>query len=61
MLKKLFFITSLFITSFLGAQIGIGTTTPHSSTALDIVSDHSGITVPRLTTIERDDNPHCRH
>lgn len=38
------------------AQVGIGTTTPHSSTALDIVSNHSGLTVPRLTTLERDNN-----
>lgn len=35
------------------AQVGIGTTSPDSSSALDITSDNSGILIPRLTTSNR--------
>ena len=38
------------------AQVGIGTTTPDTSAALDIVStgDNTGVLFPRLTTAQRD-------
>lgn len=35
------------------AQVGIGTTTPDTSSALDIVSDSRGVLVPRLTLVQR--------
>ena len=35
------------------SQIGIGTTDPDDSSALDIVSTDSGVLIPRLTTIQR--------
>lgn len=35
-------------------RVGIGTTTPHESTVLDIVSQTAGVTVPKLTTLQRD-------
>ena len=35
------------------AQIGIGTTSPNSSAALDITSTSKGLLFPRLTSIER--------
>jgi hypothetical protein len=36
------------------AQVGIGTTTPDASAALDVSSTSKGLLMPRLTTIERD-------
>lgn len=36
------------------AQVGIGTTTPDASSALDVVSTSKGFLPPRLTTSERD-------
>ncbi len=36
------------------SQVGIGTTTPHASSALDITSENSGLLVPRLTIAQRD-------
>jgi hypothetical protein len=36
------------------AQVGIGTTTPDASSALDIYSTSKGLLMPRLTTTERD-------
>lgn len=36
------------------AQFGIGTTNPHPSAALDIVSTNQGVLHPRLTTAQRD-------
>jgi len=35
------------------AQIGIGTTTPNESAALDITSTSKGLLIPRLTSIQR--------
>lgn len=35
------------------AQVGVGTTTPHTSSALDIASDSKGVLVPRLTLLQR--------
>jgi len=36
------------------AQVGIGTTTPDDSAALDVSSSSKGLLMPRLTTTERD-------
>ena len=41
------------INSQSNAQIGIGTTSPNSSAALDITSTSKGLLFPRLTSIER--------
>lgn len=35
------------------AQVGIGTTTPHPSSKLDITSTSSGLLIPRMTTVQR--------
>ena len=37
----------------LGQSIGINTSTPESSAALDIVSDSTGLLIPRLTSFQR--------
>lgn len=44
---------SLFISIGLNAQVGIGTTTPNASSALDITSNTGGLLVPRMTAAER--------
>ena len=36
------------------AQVGVGTTTPDASSALDITSTTKGLLPPRMTTAERD-------
>ena len=35
------------------AQVGIGTTNPHSSAALEVSSNNSGFLPPRMSTIQR--------
>jgi hypothetical protein len=49
--KWMFFFLSI---SSLNAQVGIGTTTPHMSSILDVNSTTAGFLPPRLTTLERD-------
>lgn len=45
---------ALMLTCFaLSAQVGIGTTSPNSSAALDITSTNSGILIPRMTQAQR--------
>lgn len=44
----------LFITFFSYAQVGIGTTTPDASAALDLTSTTQGFLPPRMTATERD-------
>ncbi len=41
------------VNSMSNAQIGIGTTSPNASAALDISSNSKGLLFPRLTTIQR--------
>ena len=36
------------------AQVGIGTTTPDASAALDITSNTKGLLIPRMTAAQRD-------
>ena len=43
----------LIVFSSKGQNVGIGTTTPHPSAALDISSSNSGFLPPRMTTSER--------
>ncbi|MDK2771945.1 MAG: tail fiber domain-containing protein [Flavobacterium sp.] len=53
-MKKLilsFIFSGLFFSSF--AQIGIGTTTPSTSAALDITSTNKGLLIPRMTQAQK--------
>jgi len=50
-LLRLFFV--FFTIVNINAQVGIGTTTPHSSSILDVSSTTAGFLPPRLTTLER--------
>ncbi|KXO00436.1 hypothetical protein LS48_03210 [Aequorivita aquimaris] len=43
----------LFSASAIQAQVGIGTTNPHASSALDITSTTQGLLLPRMTTAQR--------
>lgn len=45
----------LLFSSYLYAQIGIGTTTPDISSILDVSSNSKGFLMPRLTTLERNE------
>jgi hypothetical protein len=55
MKKKLLLLVSFVSTFFANAQnVGIGTTTPVSSAALDVTSTTKGFLPPRMTTVERD-------
>lgn len=50
---QLFFCFSLFALCHVNAQVGIGTTSPDASSALEIASTNSGILVPRMTVVQR--------
>lgn len=55
--KQLFFLMALcLLISFAQAQnnLGINTTTPHASAALDVTSTTQGMLVPRMTQSQRD-------
>jgi len=55
-MKKIFSISALlfYIQALLAQGIGLGTTTPDASAALDITSTDKGVLVPRLTTAQRE-------
>ena len=42
------------VSSFLNAQVGIGTTTPNASAKLDVTSSNKGLLPPRMTNVQRD-------
>lgn len=48
------FLAAVVLTATTYAQVGIGTTTPDASAALDITSTTGGLLVPRMTAAERD-------
>jgi len=53
-MKKLTLLVAVIATSFTTfAQVGIGTTTPNASAALDITSTTSGLLPPRMTEAQR--------
>lgn len=57
MKNKIFYsITLGFIVSHLFSQVGIGTTTPHSSAILDITSTNKGFLLPRINLLGKNDN-----
>lgn len=47
-------VVSILFTNTLFGQVGIGTTTPHASSVLDVTSTDKGVLFPRLTTAQRD-------
>jgi len=54
MKKQLYTIAALLTMGIAAnAQVGIGTTTPNASSALDITSTTSGLLIPRMTTSQR--------
>lgn len=52
-LRKLLFAVLLFISFSMTSQVGIGTTDPAATSALDIRSNSQGLLVPRMTTTQR--------
>ena len=52
-MKKITYLFFLFITTISFSQIGIGTTTPDASSALDLSSINSGLLIPRMIESER--------
>ena len=52
---KLQLIIFVFLISFVGiAQVGIGTTSPDGSAALDVTATDKGFLMPRMTTVQKD-------
>ena len=47
-------LAAVLLTAITSAQVGIGTTTPDASSALDITSTTGGLLVPRMTETQRD-------
>jgi uncharacterized protein (TIGR02145 family) len=54
MKKIIYSIAILFVVNFSSAQVGIGTTTPNPTSALEINSTTAGFLPPRMTTVQRD-------
>ncbi len=54
MIKSILFILTCVFTYSISAQVGIGTTKPHSSSILDLESTNKGFLPPRLTKGQRD-------
>ena len=46
-------ITLISVLSMVQAQVGVGTSTPHSSAALDVTSTSAGLLLPRMTATQR--------
>lgn len=51
-MKKIFFLFTL-LGGVMYSQVGVGTTTPHSSAILDITSTNKGLLMPRMTDVQR--------
>ena len=47
-------LAAVVLTATTYAQVGIGTTTPDASSALDITSTTKGLLIPRMTETQRD-------
>jgi len=53
-MRKIFtFLAVVLLTAITNAQVGIGTTTPDTSSALDLTSITKGFLIPRMTNEER--------
>ena len=57
LLKEFSLMIILFTAVTVNAQVGIGTTTPNNSAALDITSTNKGLLMPRITTSNRNAIP----
>lgn len=53
-MKQFYLLSILLLALSANAQVGIGTTTPDASAALDITSTTRGLLLPRMTAAERD-------
>ena len=54
-MKQIFtFLAAVLLTATTQAQVGVGTTTPDASSALDITSTTKGLLIPRMTETQRD-------
>ena len=54
-MKQIFtLLAAVVLTATTYAQVGIGTTTPDASSALDITSTTKGLLIPRMTETQRD-------
>ena len=54
-MKQIFtLLAAVLLTATTYAQVGIGTTTPDASSALDITSTTKGLLIPRMTAAQRD-------
>lgn len=53
-LKSIAVVCMLCATTTIQAQVGVGTTTPDASAALEVQSTTSGVLIPRMSTTERD-------
>lgn len=51
-MKECITLLGLFLTVYVKAQVGIGTTSPEASSILDIDSNRSGVLIPRLTNTQ---------
>lgn len=51
--KQIILLLALLLGTVTYAQVGIGTTSPNPSSALDIESTDSGLLIPRMTTAQR--------
>ena len=47
-------LAAVLLTAITSAQVGVGTTTPDASSALDITSTTKGLLIPRMTETQRD-------
>lgn len=54
-MKKLLLLTSLLLTLFLQAQVGIGTAIPNNSAMLDVQSSNKGFLPPRMSLLSETD------
>ena len=54
-MKQIFtLLAAVLLTATTYAQVGVGTTTPDASSALDITSTTKGLLIPRMTETQRD-------
>lgn len=52
-MKRTLFIISFFVSSITFSQVGIGTTNPDASSALDVTATNKGVLIPRVLVAQR--------